>query len=180
MTFPTQATASAVASAAAPTPGLARRLACFVYEGVLLFGLVMAVGLVYGIATGQRDARVGTTGLRIVLFLAIGAYFVHFWSRRGQTLAMRTWHIRLVDRAGRPPSPLRATLRYLLSWLWFVPALALLDASGLHGALPAFATLLAGVLAYAGLARLHPDRQYLHDALCGTRLVIWRPTPPTP
>lgn len=164
----------ASAPADAPTPGLARRLACFVYEGVLLFGVVMAAGLVYGIATGQRDARVGTSGLRVVLFLVIGAYFVYFWSRRGQTLAMRTWHILLVDRRGRPPAPLRATLRYVLAWLWFMPALVLLDRSGLHGALPAFATLLAGVLAYAGLARLHPDRQYLHDALCGTRLVAWR------
>jgi len=172
--MPASVPADAPMPADAPTPALARRLACFVYEGVLLFGVVMAAGLVYGIATGQRDARVGATGLRVVLFLVIGAYFIYFWSKRGQTLAMRTWHILLVDRGGRPPAPLRAALRYLLAWLWFMPALALLGRSGLHGALPAFATLLAGVLAYAGLTLLHPDRQYLHDALCGTRLVTWR------
>ena len=37
--------------------------------------------------------------------------------------------------------------------------------------------IAAGVLAYAGLTRLHPDRQYWHDAVCGTRLVTWKPPP---
>jgi hypothetical protein len=27
------------------------------------------------------------------------------------------------------------------------------------------------VLAFAALARLHPSRQFLHDVLCGTRLI---------
>jgi len=166
-----------MAPGALVTPGLARRLACFMYEGVLLFGVVMAAGLVYGVATQQRHALVGAFGLRVFLFLVLGAYFVWFWSRGGQTLAMQTWHIRLVTRDGQAVSRLRALCRYLLSWLWFVPALVALELTGLQGALPAFATLVAGVLAYAALARLHPDRQYWHDAACGTRLVAWLPPP---
>ena len=35
------------------------------------------------------------------MFVVLGIYFVWFWSR-GQTLAMKTWHIRLVDAQGRP------------------------------------------------------------------------------
>lgn len=163
--------APATAPADAPTPGLARRLACLAYEGVLLFGVAMATGLAYGIATDQRHALSGTTGLRLILFLMLGIYFVYFWSRHGQTLAMRTWRIRLVDARGLPPRPLRAAARYVLAWLWFVPAALALWAAGLKGGLPVFATLVAGGLAYAALTRLRPDRQYLHDALCGTRLV---------
>jgi uncharacterized RDD family membrane protein YckC len=158
-----------------PTPGIWRRLACFLYEGVLLFGLVMTAGLVYGIATQQRHALVGSTGLQMFMLAVLAAYFVHFWSRSGQTLAMLTWHIRLVTVQGAPVSRGRALLRYLLSWIWFLPALATVHFSGLKGAWPTFAAVLAGVLAYAALARLHPDRQYWHDALCGTRLVTWRP-----
>lgn len=172
-------TASAQASADAPTPGLARRLACLVYEGVLLFGVVMTAGLVYGLATDQRHALQGTPGLQAVLFVVIGAYFVFFWSRRGQTLAMQTWRIRLVTGDARAPSPLRAAMRYVLAWLWFLPALVALWLTGLKGTLPSMVTLVAGVLAYAGLTRLHPDRQFLHDALCGTRLVSTA-TPPLP
>ncbi|MDO8419110.1 MAG: RDD family protein [Rubrivivax sp.] len=159
------------------TPGLARRLACFVYEGVLLFGVVVAAGLAYGLATQQRHALVGALGLRVVLFIVLGLYFVWFWTRSGQTLAMQTWRIRLVTRDGRPLTRLRALCRYLLAWLWFVPALVALKLTGLHGALPALAAIGAGVLAYAALAWLHPDRQYWHDAVCGTRLVAWLPPP---
>lgn len=157
------------------TPGLARRLAAFVYEGVLLFGIVMGAGLVYGIVTDQRHALAGAPGLRLALFVVLGLYFVYFWTRSGQTLAMQTWHLRLVGPDGRPPGVGRALARYLLAWLWFLPALLALWLSGLKGGWAAAAVVLAGVLAYAALARLHPGRQYLHDLLCGTRLVHWRP-----
>lgn len=157
-------------------PGLARRMACFLYEGVLLFGLLMVAGIGYGIVTNQRHALVGATGLQMFLFLVLGAYFVWFWSRHGQTLAMRTWHIRLLTRTGQPVGRWRAVCRYLLTWLWFVPALLLLQVSGLTGAAPAFTALAVGVLTYAALAWLRPDRQFWHDAACGTRLVTWRAT----
>jgi uncharacterized RDD family membrane protein YckC len=157
------------------TPGLARRLACFLYEGVLLFGVVMMVGLVYGVFTQQRHALVGALGLQTVLFLALGAYFVYFWCRKGQTLAMLTWHIRLVTQTGQPVRPLRATVRYLLSWLWFIPALGIVHFWGLHGGWAIFGAMAAGVLGYAALTRIHSDRQYWHDAVCGTRLVTWYP-----
>jgi uncharacterized RDD family membrane protein YckC len=163
--------------AEAPAAGLARRLATFLYEGVLLFGIVMGAGLVYGVATDQRHALVGAPGLRVALFVVLGVYFVYFWTRRGQTLAMQTWHIRLVGPDGRPPSIGRASARYLLAWLWFLPALLALWLSGLTGGGAVAAVIIAGVLGYAALARLHPGRQYLHDVLCGTRLVHWQPAP---
>jgi uncharacterized RDD family membrane protein YckC len=159
------------------TPGLRRRLACFLYEGVLLFGVVMIAGLVYGMVTRQQHALVGMHGLQAFLFVVLGAYFVVFWSRSGQTLAMQTWHIRLVTVQGQPVSRRRAVCRYLLAWLWFLPALAVLGFSGLRGGLPVSAALFTGVLAYAGLSRLHPQRQFWHDAVCGTHLITWRPEP---
>lgn len=157
------------------TPALTRRLACFVYEGVLLFGVVMTAGLIYSISTGQRHALVGLHGLQAFLFVVIGAYFVWFWSKSGQTLAMQTWRIRLVTAVGQPVGKLRALCRYLLSWLWFLPALVTIQASGLRGSWPVFGTLVVGVLAYAALVRLNPHGQYLHDAICGTRLISWQP-----
>jgi len=159
------------------TPGLARRLACFLYEGVLLFGVVAAAGLIYGIATNQRHALVGAVGLRIFLFVVLGAYFVWFWSRHGQTLAQRTWRMQLVGPDGRTPSSMRAACRYMLSWLWFLPALLMLHFSGLKGTPPTLVALIAGVMTYAVLSQLNPRKQYLHDLACGTRLVDWQPPP---
>ena len=159
----------------APTPGIWRRMACFLYEGVLLFGVVMFSGLIYSITTQQRHALIGATGMQITLVLVLGLYFVHFWTRSGQTLAMLTWHIRLVTANGQPVGRVRALCRYLLAWLWFLPALATVHFAGLHGGWPTFGALAAGVAAYAALTRLHPDRQYWHDAVCRTRLITWRP-----
>lgn len=188
MSPPTPAPAGAAPAASPPqppglpppgplqTPGLARRLACFVYEGVLLFGVLMIAGFLYSGLTQQRHALAGRHGLQAFLFVVLAIYFVWFWSHGGQTVAMKAWHIRLVGRDGQPVSERRALARYLLAWLWFVPALASVWLAGLDGPGVVSAALLAGVAGFAALARLHPERQFWHDVLCGTRLVTWRPT----
>jgi uncharacterized RDD family membrane protein YckC len=113
--------AAEAAPAAGPTsPGLRRRLAALLYEGVLLFGVVWAVGIVYGVATNQRHALHGALGLKITLFAVLGLYFVYFWSRHGQTLAMRTWRLRVVGpssaaRAMAPPPAYTALPRCALA-----------------------------------------------------------------
>ena len=145
-----------------------------VYEGVLLFGVLWAAGMVYGVVTQQRRALVGSTGLQAFAGVVLAAYFVYFWSRSGQTLAMLTWHIKLVTVDGERVAPLRALCRHVLAWLWFVPALATLHFAGVHGGWQTFCALALGMAAYAALTLLRPDRQYWHDAVCGTRLISTR------
>lgn len=167
--------ANPVGTVVAPTPGLARRLAAFVYEGVLVFGIVALAGLAYGLATQQRHALVGSAGLQAFLFGVLGVYFVVSWVRSGQTLAMLTWHVRIVTAEGHPLRPLRAVARYVLAWAWLLPGLGIAQLAELKGGGPVTAALLAWVLFYAALSRLHPDRQFLHDALCRTRVITWYP-----
>jgi uncharacterized RDD family membrane protein YckC len=159
-------------------PGLARRLAAFVYEGVLLFGVLMIAGFLYSLITQQRHALQGRTGMMLFLFGVLGLYFTWFWSRGGQTVAMKAWHIRLLAADGSPVSQLRAWARYLLAWLWFLPATAAVYGAGLHGKGEIATALFAGVLAYAALVWLRPDRQFWHDVVCGTRLVDCKPARP--
>ena len=152
-------------------------MAAWLYEGVLLFGVLMLAGWLYSTLTQQRHALQGKLGLQAFLFVVLGIYFVWFWSRGGQTVAMKAWHIRLVDVHGQAVTQARALVRYLLAWLWFLPALAAVYLAGLHQGSAIYAALLTGVLAYAALTRLRPDRQFWHDAVCGTRLVTWHPKP---
>jgi len=159
-------------------PSLRRRLACFVYEGVLLFGVVMIAGYLYSSLTQQRHALVGLHGLQAFLFVVLGVYFVWFWSTGGQTVAMKTWRLRLLTADRQPVSQARALARYLLSWLWFLPALAWAHFGGLSGGAAISGALALGVIVYAALALLLPQRQYLHDVLCGTRLADWQPQRP--
>lgn len=165
----------ALSGTAAPleAPGLRRRLACMVYEGIVLFGVLMIAGLLYATATQQRHALVGMRGLQAFLFLVLGAYFSWFWSHGGQTVAMKTWRIRLLARDGQSVSIQRAFLRYLLSWLWFLPALAWAHVAGLKSGASIAAALAIGALGYATLSMLNNQRQYVHDVICGTRLVNW-------
>lgn len=158
------------------TPSLKRRMAAFVYEGVVLFGVVFGTAFLFGTLTQQRHALHGQHALQAVLFVVLGCYFGWFWTRGGQTVAMKAWHIRLLDMHGQPLTWPRALVRYCLSWLWFAPALlsVWLIGAGSSGAI--FGVLLAGVVAYALLTRLHPTRQFLHDVLSGTQLLTQKPS----
>jgi len=151
-------------------------MACWLYEGMLLFAVVFVSGWLFSTLGQMRDAMDARRHLlQAFLFVVFGVYFAWFWSR-GQTLAMKTWGIRIVDRLGRPVSQRRALGRYLLSWIWFLPPLIGLSwlpfkVSGGESAL-----LLSGwVIVWALLARFHPQRQFWHDAWAGTQLITSKP-----
>jgi uncharacterized RDD family membrane protein YckC len=150
-------------------PGLGRRMACWLYEGMLLYAVLFVGGYLFSSLSQTRHALDNRHAQQAFLFVLLGIYFVWFWAR-GQTLAMKTWHIRLVDRAGRPVSQARAAARYLLSWLWFLPAVAASSLAELPVATALVLSLL-WILAWALASRLHPERQFPHDVLAGTRLI---------
>ena len=160
-------------------PSLRRRMACWLYEGTLLFGVVFLVGVLFttsyvlssfvqsGNALDNRYVQ------QALVFVAFGIYFGWFWAK-GQTLAMKTWHIRVVDRHGNALTQGRALWRYVLSWVWLLPPLAVGGLMHLPG--PQLSVLFVGwVVVWALLSRFHAQRQFLHDALAGTRLVHFKP-----
>ena len=150
-------------------PSLRRRLACWFYEGLLLFGVLFIAGYLFSTLSQSRHALDNRLGLQAFLILVVGIYFTWF-GHKGQTLAMKTWHIRLVDAQGQPLSQARAFTRYVLSWVWFLPPLAVLAPFALSGA--EISVLFIGwVAVWALLSRFHPQRQFWHDALAGTRLI---------
>lgn len=150
-------------------PSLARRMAAWLYEGMLMFGVVFLAGYLFGTLSQTRHALDNRHALQAFLFVVFGIYFVWFWWK-GQTLAMKTWHIRVVDTAGRPLSQARALGRYVASWLWFVPPLAVMAPFGLSTG-ETSVILIGWIAVWALLSRFHPQRQFWHDALAGTRLV---------
>jgi uncharacterized RDD family membrane protein YckC len=102
-------------------PKLSKRMACLIYEIMILFGIGLipgAIGALFFKLTEQHHPLQSDTSLRIFAFLIYGIYFTWFWSKKGQTLPMQTWHIRVVTVTGEPLSQVRALSRYLLSWIW--------------------------------------------------------------
>lgn len=140
-----------------------------VYESMLLFGVLFVSNLIFSTLVEQRHALYLRHALQAWLFLVVAAYFVWFWTHGGQTLAMKTWRMRLVDVTGRPVGYARASLRYILAWFWILPGMLLAWMGGAQGpwliVFPAVNLLLWAMTAY-----LNPQHQFLHDRLAGTRL----------
>ena len=145
-------------------------MACWLYEGLLLFALGLTATLVFSVATNMRSGIAAQRPLLTAFVLVVfGVYFCIFWSK-GQTLPMKTWRITVVDLHGQRVTWQRALIRYLCSAIWVAVPLAAY-ASG-RITLPEAGILAAGWIAvWALLSRFHPQRQFWHDAWAGTRLV---------
>jgi len=154
-------------------PGLWRRMACWVYEGLLLFGVVFISGYLFSTLSQTRNALDNRNALQAFLFVIFGIYFVWFWSK-GQTLAMKTWNIRVVGRDGTAISQKRALIRYVLSWVWFLPPLLAVAPFTLSGG--EIGVLCIGWVAiWAVLSRFQPQGQFWHDVWAGTQLITSPP-----
>ena len=138
-----------------------------------MFGVVFIAGYLFGTLSQTRNGMDNRNALQAFVFVVFGIYFVWFWAK-GQTLAMKTWEIRLVDISGAQITQKRALLRYVLSWLWFLPPLLFSYVAVLPAAQSVVLTLV-WVGLWAVLARLHPQQQFWHDAWSGTRLITYIP-----
>jgi len=141
------------------------------YEFILLFAVAFIATWLFQFAAGTLQIDGWRRHLLQGFILGVFAiYFVFCWLRGGQTLAMKTWRIRVVDRHGRPLTQGRALLRYVFCSIWFAAPLAAYSSG--RFSLPGLAVVAAGWVAiWALLSRFHPQRQFWHDAWAGTRLV---------
>lgn len=152
------------------TPPLRRRFLSMTYEAMLLFALVFIAGYLFDTLTQSRDALRLRHVRQTWLFVVLGVYFVWFWTHGGQTLAMKTWHVRLVHASGAAVDVARGVVRYLLLWLFIVPTLAVVGFAGVGGWAATVAMSLA-ILLPPFYALFDRDGQFLHDRLAGTRIV---------
>lgn len=161
----------------AVTPTLRRRFAALVYESLTVLALVLPVVAVFSVFTALLPGLPMRRPLLLLCcFAALGAYFTYCWGK-GQTLAMRSWKIRIQGPDGGPPSRRRAWARYVLAWVWVAPPLAWVAATSSAAQTPGRmlsaggVALVAWALAWLLASLAHPKRQLWHDAAAGTRLV---------
>jgi uncharacterized RDD family membrane protein YckC len=129
---------------------LRRRFASLLYEVLLLLGVLALAFMVPNLVVGVVWQIVAPGWFEwLHVFVVLGAYFLWYWLRGGQTLAMQTWKLKLVDaKTGRTVGLAQGLLRYVLAWP------SVLTGMGLAWAI------------------IDPERQFLHDRLAGTRLVL--------
>jgi len=124
-------------------------------------------------ATGERALPLLEPGAQAIssacLFVVLGAYCVWGWSGGRRTLPMRTWRIAMELGPRTRVSLSRAALRYV-AW-WIAPVLALAAYAALRPLGYGRWALALLAVNYAW-ALLDSDRQFLHDRVAGTRLVV--------
>lgn len=136
-------------TAHAATPGIGRRLLSLVYEILLLIAVALLAG-----GTAAALAHITSIAYMRLFTQTIGiatcaTYFAWQWHRSGQTLPMKTWRMRLETVDGMRVDVPQALLRATLATAGY---------------------LLLGIsVIWAFIDR---DRQFLHDRLAGTRLVV--------
>ena len=103
-------------NAISPTPApFLVRIAAMIYESLLVTAVVFVAALPFLYLVGNAEAGWRHYVFRLYLVGILFAYFSAFWLRGGQTLAMKTWRIQLVNRNGGPITFKQAVLRFLLA-----------------------------------------------------------------
>lgn len=140
-------------------PGLARRLAALLYDGLLVIALWFLAAALLLAVSGGRLADPDRPqwllhALRVSLLLVTFLFFAGFWTNGGQTLGMRAWRLKLLGADGGPVSWKQALWRFAAA----IPSL------GIFG---------------LGLFWMLLDREHCaaHDRLSRTRLVLLAKTP---
>lgn len=135
-----------------------RRVAALLYDVFILFALSLLYGaLVTGIAAASgsqpQDYQPMFSSFLFPLgwVLTLVSFYCFFWLRSGQTIGMKTWHLKLVQKrdTSRTPSLSQCILRALVA----APAVAVFGVGFIYGA-------------------LHPARVTLQDKLSATRIVM--------
>jgi uncharacterized RDD family membrane protein YckC len=139
----------------APTPaGLMRRLAAMLYDTLLLVAIAMvATGLLLPLTGGEAITAESPPALkaayRALLLGIVFAFYGLFWTRRGQTLGMQSWRLRVEREDGG-----------LLGWNDVLRRLA-----------AALLSLLPLGLGFLWVL-FDPGKRAWHDRLSGTRVVL--------
>jgi len=156
---------------------LARRLAALSYEILIVTALILVVGFLtlplVGRPGSAHKLEVPDLPARVLsfctLFSAGALYFTWSWTKGRRTLPMKTWRMQLVRSDGRTVDAKTAIVRYLAAWIGPAAAIA---------AYAALKPMGAGVHALWFLALnfvwalVDSKRQFLHDRIAGTRIVI--------
>lgn len=131
-----------------PTPGIRRRLVCVLYEGLVVFSILLIGFLLPQIVLSGFGFSVPPRMLWIHVVLLLMIYFVWCWLNGGQTLPMKTWKLVVVNADGTRLRPAQAILRYLAAW-------------------PGVVVFGAGFF----WALFDKDKQFLHDRIAGTKII---------
>lgn len=103
-------------------PGLFRRLAAISYDALIVGALLIAVTAMTLLFSKGSAISAGTIWYQLLLGTIVTAYFSVSWWRRGQTIGMMAWRLRVVTPAGTPVSLRSCIIRAVAAVVSWLPA----------------------------------------------------------
>ena len=89
--------------------------ACLLYEALVVIALSLAVTTIFVLSLSEATTGIKRYSLQLFLWLTVGVYFVWCWQKKGQTLAMQTWQLKLLNQDAELLSLKAAIVRYVLA-----------------------------------------------------------------
>ena len=130
-------------------PGIMRRLFSMLYEILLLLAVLFFSAYIFLAVTQNAQSAAIKVVFQVYLVSIMAIYFLWFWCKGGQTLAMKTWRLRLVSAHGASATLSQCGLRFVAAFIGI----------GLGG---------VSIL----WALIDRDRQFLHDRIAGTKIIL--------
>lgn len=96
-------------------PSIRRRIASMLYESLLLAAVLFIAGFAFTAIFHSPLSPILRFIFQLYLLLVMATYFIGYWLHGGQTLPMKTWHLRIVRADGQPLGLKQACLRFLLA-----------------------------------------------------------------
>ena len=97
-----------------------KRLMAMFYDSLLLFSLFFLATMILILFTNVEFVESNNIAYDLYLLLIVYLYFNWHWINGGQTLGMRVWHIKLINRGMGQVSWGIATARFCLALLSFI------------------------------------------------------------
>lgn len=149
-----------------------RRLAAAVYDGLLVLAICMAITALMAPLLAYLAVENSRAPLQLLMGIGAWVYFAASWTRGGQTLGMRAWHLQLRRYGDDAAVSLNAaSLRFfamlLICILPFV--IGTLAAFSAQTPSPLTALLLLPALTMASAS--FGSRRAMHDRLVRTEIV---------
>jgi uncharacterized RDD family membrane protein YckC len=130
-------------------PSFLKLGACLIYEALVVIALSLVCTTIFVLFLGDATTGIKRYSLQLFLWLASGVYFAWCWQKSGQTLAMQTWQLKLINQDGELLTLTAAITRYVLASL----------------------SLIAFGLGYLWVV-VDRDRLFLHDRLLKNKIIF--------
>ena len=95
--------------------GLFRRLGAMLYDALLILALLFLATIPFLAASAGEAVAPETLAYQVTLVAVVYVFLVGFWCRRGSTLGMLAWGLRVEQADGSLPTIGQGSIRFMVA-----------------------------------------------------------------